>query len=68
VNKLPVYHQETRKQRQSDFEKNIWCPLYEDCLDEAARLNLLMDCGQCENAKVNYEENWRYRQLYNLFQ
>jgi nucleoid DNA-binding protein len=68
VNKFPVFHRETNKLHQPDFEKNIWCPFYEDCLEEAARLNLLMDCSQCENAKVNYKEHWKFKRIYILFQ
>jgi hypothetical protein len=64
VNRFPVFHRETGGLQQQELMKNIWCPFYEDCLEEASKRRSLMDCSQCENAKINFEEDWRDRNFY----
>ena len=63
MERYPIFHKESPKLRQPDLMKNIWCPYYEDCIDEAATNNSLMDCSHCKHSDVNYEENWRDNQI-----
>ena len=58
--RFPVFPQKNSKMHQQDLMKNIWCPFYKVCLDEAAKNNSLMDCSHCENAGINFEEDWRF--------
>ena len=66
MDKRPIFHKENRNLHQQDLMKNIWCPHYDDCLDEAATHNSLMDCSRCEHAGINYEERWRFHRIYEL--
>ena len=66
MNRFPIFHKEDHELRQQDLMKNIWCPHYDDCLDEAAKHDLLIDCSGCEHSGVNYEKHWRFPQIYEL--
>ncbi|XPS84181.1 uncharacterized protein Dvar_21990 [Desulfosarcina variabilis str. Montpellier] len=66
MGRYPNFQKANHKLCQQDLMKNIWCPFYEDCLYEAADLHCLLDCSQCENANVNFEEDWRNRNVYCL--
>lgn len=66
MDRFPIFHREIKSIPPQNLKKNIWCPFYEDCLDEAAKQNSLMECSQCENANVNFEDDWRYRNIYCL--
>jgi len=66
MTKSPVFHKRCAKIQQQDFLKNIWCPIYEICIIEAAQSDTLLDCGECENLKVDFKENWEDLQHYAL--
>jgi hypothetical protein len=66
MDRLPIFHKMTGKLHQQDLMRNIWCPFYEDCLDEAAMTNSLMDCKQCENSTIDFSEDWATRHYYCL--
>lgn len=66
MNILPVYHKGNGKLCQQDFMKNIWCPFYEECLEEAALSDTLMDCSHCDNSSTDFSEDWENRRYYNL--
>lgn len=68
MTKSPVFHKRCAKIQQQDFLKNIWCPIYEICIIEAAQSDTLLDCGECENLKVDFKENWEDLQHYTLLQ
>ena len=68
MTKSPVFHKRCAKIQQQDFLKNIWCPIYEICIIEAAQSDTLLDCGECENVKVDFKENWEDLQHYTLLQ
>ena len=64
MDRYPVFYQGDGKLRQQDLMRNIWCPLYRICLDEAARSNSLMDCRQCGNYAVDFKDSWDDRHLF----
>ena len=66
MDRFPIFRKETYKLRQPDLMKNIWCPHYDDCLDNAAERNSLLDCSQCNNSTINFEDDWRNRNIYCL--
>ena len=64
MDRFPIFHKEAHALDQEDLMKNIWCPHYDDCLDVAARKDLLMDCSGCAHSQINYEKYWRYYRIY----
>lgn len=61
MKKSPLFHKGSAKIRQQDFLKNIWCPFYDICIEEAAKSNTLLDCGECENLKTDFKKNLQDR-------
>jgi hypothetical protein len=61
MERFPIFHREGKKTQQIDFMKNIWCPLYEECLNEAAMANCLMDCSGCKNSAIDFRKDWANR-------
>jgi hypothetical protein len=61
MDRHPIFHKENKKIQQMDFAKNIWCPYYDECLDEAAASNALMDCCECANLNIDFKDEWGAR-------
>jgi hypothetical protein len=47
MQKSPIFPILTDETRPTDFLRNYLCLYYDACLNEAANLNLLLDCGTC---------------------
>ncbi len=68
MTRLPIFYKGDGKTQQEDLMKNIWCPFYEDCLEDAARSNFLFDCRQCDNAGIDFTDDWKFRHMYHQLQ
>lgn len=64
MNRYPIFHIRKGKLQQKEFVKNIWCPHYAACLDEAAFSDAFMDCSQCDQIADDIKEEWKIRYLY----
>ena len=62
MERLPSFPKSNNIQKQK-CRRNFWCPLYSDCVGEAARLNSLLDCSSCEQSTIDYEDDWKYEYL-----
>ena len=59
--KAPVFHKENAKVQVENFLKNIWCPFYDICLEQAAKSDTLLDCSECDNSTINFKDDWENR-------
>ena len=54
--RTPIFPMSGYKIQPSDFARHYHCPHYETCIDEAAKKNLLLDCGSCEYRLYDFKK------------
>ena len=47
MERTPTFSEPISKVIPPDSLRNFWCPHYEVCLNEAARLDYYLDCSEC---------------------
>jgi hypothetical protein len=52
IERKPIFISPNSQEYGIAFFRNFRCPLYEECLEEAAVSNLLLDCGICPHRKL----------------
>ncbi len=62
----PAVNKDDRSMEAEAFQRNIWCPDYARCLDEAAYADTVMPCRRCAKASLSDERKWKERQLNRL--
>jgi hypothetical protein len=66
MERFPLLHRSVKKIQQHDVMKNIWCPFYDDCLNEAAMADCLMDCSYCEGSTIDFRKDWANRYTFDF--
>ena len=49
MERSPVFPVHKKGINTTDFLRNYLCPFYDQCLDDAARRNLYLDCNSCNH-------------------
>ena len=63
MERLPSFPKTKSTIQQKKCLRNFFCPLYGDCVGDAAKLNTLLDCSNCSRSTIDYEDDWKYEYL-----